>query len=428
MPGAFRRSKRPGRAGRIMADQARTGHGNADIDGRYAWMRLVVSVLIATVGGVGLWAVVLVLPAVQAEFGVDRAAASLPYTLTMVGFGVGNLLIGRIIDRFGFMLPAIAATLMLGAGFILAAQAPSLTASAVLQGFFVGIGAAATFGPLIADISHWFQRYRGFAVTSAACGSYFAGVIWPFIIAPITEHQGWRAAYTDIGIICLVTMLPLLFFLRRKSQHQERGAEAAPAPALKAISVSPRMLQIILSIAGVGCCAAMSMPQVHMVAYCTDLGYGATRGAEMLSLMLVGGVFSRLGSGIIADRIGGIRTLLAGSILQGISLFLYLPFHSLVSLYTISLIFGLSQGGIVPCYAIIVREYLPAAEAGKRVGIVITATLVGMAFGGWISGWIYDQTGSYEAAFLNGIGWNILNIAMMTLLLWRAGSPRAAMA
>jgi MFS family permease len=411
-----------------MADQTQTGHVYTDIDGRYAWIRLAVSVLIATIGGVGLWAVVLVLPAVQAEFGVDRAAASLPYTLTMVGFAVGNLIIGRIIDRLGFMLPAIAATLMLGAGFILSAQAPSLTAGAILQGFFVGIGAAAMFGPLLADISHWFRRYRGFAVTGAACGSYFAGVIWPFIIAPITAHQGWRAAYTDIGIICIVTMLPLLFFLRRKSPHQENGAGPGPGPALKPISISPRTLQVLLVVAGLGCCAAMSMPQVHIVAYCSDLGYGATRGAEMLSLMLVGGVFSRLGSGIIADRIGGIRTLLAGSILQGISLFLYLPFHSLVSLYTISLIFGLSQGGIVPCYAIIVREYLPAEEAGKRVGIVITATLVGMAFGGWISGWIYDQTGSYEAAFLNGLGWNILNVAVMTLLLWRVGSPRAAVA
>ncbi|MGN6582893.1 MAG: MFS transporter [Rhizobiaceae bacterium] len=398
------------------------------MDGRYAWMRLAVSVLIGAIGGVGMWAVIVVLPAVQAEFGVDRAAASLPYTLTMVGFAAGNLLIGRIIDRFGFMLPAIGAALMLGFGFIFAALAPSLTIFAIVQGFLIGIGAAATFGPLIADISHWFQRYRGVAVTSAACGNYFAGAIWPLVIEPITAHQGWRNAYMDVGIICLVTMVPLLLLLRRKSPHQGGASNGAVAAAPRPISVSPRALQIMLVIAGLGCCAAMSMPQVHMVAYCADLGYGAKRGAEMLSLMLVGGVFSRLGSGIIADRIGGIRTLLAGSILQCIALFLYIPFNSLVSLYTISLIFGLSQGGIVPCYAIIVREYLPAAEAGKRVGIVITATVAGMAFGGWISGWIYDQTGSYEAAFLNGIAWNILNIAMITLLLWRAGSPRAVTA
>jgi len=411
-----------------MASAAEIGHFDADIDGRYAWMRLAVSVLIGAIGGVGMWAVIVVLPAVQAEFHVDRAAASLPYTLTMIGFAAGNLLIGRIIDRLGFMLPAIGAALMLGSGFILAALAPSLTVFAIVQGLLIGIGAAATFGPLIADISHWFRRYRGVAVTSAACGNYFAGAIWPVIIEPITAHHGWRSAYLDIGVLCLLTMAPLLLLLRRKSPHQGSGPGKLSAPALRPISISPRTLQIMLVIAGLGCCAAMSMPQVHMVAYCADLGYGAARGAEMLSLMLVGGVISRLGSGILADRIGGIRTLLAGSILQCIALFLYIPFNSLVSLYTIALIFGLSQGGIVPCYAIIVREYLPAAEAGKRVGIVITATVAGMAFGGWISGWIYDQTGSYEAAFLNGIAWNIMNIAVMTLLLWRAGAQRAAMA
>jgi MFS family permease len=172
----------------------------------------------------------------------------------------------------------------------------------------------------------------------------------------------------------------------------------------------------------------MSMPQVHMVAYCTDLGYGPAAGAHMLSLMLAGGVVSRLSSGVLADRIGGIPTLLLGSVLQCIALFLYIPFDGLASLYVVSLIFGLAQGGIVPCYAIIVREYLPAAEAGKRVGIVIMATIAGMAIGGWMSGWIYDQTGSYEAAFLNGIVWNLMNISVMTVLLFRSGTRREATA
>ena len=177
----------------------------------------------------------------------------------------------------------------------------------------------------------------------------------------------------------------------------------------------------MLVVAGLGCCVAMSMPQVHIVAYCVDLGYGVARGAEMLSLMLVGGIASRLLSGVLADYIGGIRTLLLGSVLQGISLLLYIPFDGMVSLYVVSFVFGLSQGGIVPCYAIIVREYMPAAEAGRRVGVVIMATIAGMALGGWMSGWIYDLTGSYAAAFLNGIGWNLLNVTIMVLLLWRLG-------
>jgi MFS family permease len=164
----------------------------------------------------------------------------------------------------------------------------------------------------------------------------------------------------------------------------------------------------------------MSMPQVHIVAYCVDLGYGPTAGAEMLSLMLMGGVFSRLISGVLADRLGGVRTLLIGASLQCVGLALYLPSDGLASLYLVSLVFGLSQGGIVPSYAIIVREYLPARMAGERVGFVMMATIIGMALGGWMSGWIYDASGSYALAFWNGIAWNFLNIAIVGFISWRA--------
>jgi MFS family permease len=180
----------------------------------------------------------------------------------------------------------------------------------------------------------------------------------------------------------------------------------------------------LLALAGIGCCVAMSMPQVHIVAYCADLGYGVAVGAEMLALMLTAGIVSRLASGFLADWIGGVRTLLLGSVLQGLALVLYLPFDGLTSLYVVSLIFGLSQGGIVPSYAIIVREYLPAQEAGARIGFVIMATILGMALGGWMSGWIFDLTGSYRMAFLNGIAFNVLNIAIMLTVLMRTRGPR----
>jgi MFS family permease len=401
-----------------------TTEASRDIDGSYAWIRLGVSILLSTIGGAGMWAVVVVLPAVQTEFGVDRADASLPYTMTMIGFALGNVLIGRLIDRVGFMAPAFASGAALGLGFILAAMSGSITQFSIVQGLLIGIGCSATFGPLLADISHWFVRRRGIAVAAAAAGNYLAGAIWPVAMQPFLISEGWRATYMGIGVICLATMLPLVLFLRRRPLHSLAGATASPAP-VKPIAVSPAALQAMLVIAGLGCCVAMSMPQVHIVAYCMDLGYGVARGSEMLSLMLAAGIVSRLLSGVVADRIGGIRTLLIGSVLQGISLLLYIPFDGLASLYVVSMVFGLSQGGIVPCYAIIVREYMPAAEAGQRVGIVIMATIAGMALGGWMSGWIYDLTGSYAAAFLNGIAWNILNVTTMSLLLWRSGRPLA---
>jgi MFS family permease len=171
----------------------------------------------------------------------------------------------------------------------------------------------------------------------------------------------------------------------------------------------------------------MAMPQVHIVAYCTDLGFGTARGAEMLSIMLACGIISRLISGAICDRIGGLRTLVLGSMLQGIALMLFLPFDGLLSLYLISALFGLFQGGIVPSYAIIVREYFAPKEAGTRVGSVIFATLIGMALGGWMSGKVFDLTGSYHAAFLNGMAWNLLNLSIVSWLLWRTRrSPPAA--
>jgi MFS family permease len=206
-----------------------------------------------------------------------------------------------------------------------------------------------------------------------------------------------------------------------------RPAPSHPALAVGAVSsgtrgtlgLSSNTLMALLIVAGVACCVAMSMPQVHIVAYCGDLGYGPARGAEMLSAMLGFGLISRVACGFIADRIGGLATLLLSSVLQGVALFLYLLFDGLVSLYVISALFGLFQGGIVPMYAIIVREYFAPGEAGTRLGIVLMATLFGMALGGWLSGVIFDLTGSYMAAFLNGLGWNLLNVGIVVWLLLR---------
>ncbi|MBO6718692.1 MAG: MFS transporter [Rhizobiaceae bacterium] len=396
----------------------------AHFDSRYSWGRLAVSILIATIGNVGMWAVVVVLPAVQAEFGVERGDASIPYTLTMVGFAIGNVLMGRYIDRFGIALPIALAAVANGAGFILAGLAPTLWLFALGQGVLIGIGTAINFGPLIADVSHWFWKRRGLAVAAAASGNYLAGALWPPIMNYFLTDAGWRATYVGIGVFIIATIVPLALLLRRQRPEEPLLADGTSSgPPLKQTALSPRALQALLIIAGLGCCMAMAMPQVHIVAYCVDLGYGVARGAEMLSIMLAAGIISRLASGVLADWIGGVRTLLIGSIGQGLSLLFFIPFDGLVSLYVVSLVFGLAQGGIVPSYAIIVREYLPAKVAGERVGIVIMATIAGMAIGGWLSGYIYDLTGSYAAAFINGIGWNLLNIGVMLLVLYKSKGP-----
>ncbi len=398
------------------------------VDSPYAWFRLVVAMTLSTVGGVGMWSVVVALPAAQAAFGVARGDASLPYTLTMLGFGVGSIAMGRLSDRFGIMVPVLAGTLALGAGYAAAAASASLWQYALAHGALIGFGSAATFAPLLAHTSLWFERRRGIAVAVCASGNYLAGTVWPPVVQHFIEVAGWRPTFFGIAVFCVATMLPLALLLRRPPPHHDTGgAGAAAGPGRAgALGLSPRALQALLATAGVACCVAMSMPQVHLVAYCGDLGYGAARGAQMLSLMLAFGVVSRLAFGVICDRIGGLRTLLLGSALQCVALLLFLPFDGLVSLYVISALFGLFQGGIVPSYAIIVREYFPGREAGARVGVVITATLFGMALGGWMSGAIFDATGSYRAAFVNGILWNLANLAIASWLLRRATLRLAA--
>ena len=387
----------------------------------YAWLRLLAALALMTIGGAGMYSMAVALAPVQAEFAASRGAASLPYTLTMLGFGIGGIVMGRVADRFGVMVPVVVGAFALGGGFILAGNASNLLVFGVAHGLLIGLmGCATTFAPLLADTALWFNRRRGIAVAICASGNYLAGAVWPPILQYSFDTVGWRATYTGVGVFCTASMLLLALALRRRPPSLETAsAGAVLARSAMPFGLSPNVLMFLLIIAGVACCVAMSMPQVHIVAYCGDLGYGAARGAEMLSVMLAFGIVSRLVSGWICDRIGGLRTLLLGSFLQGVALVLFLPFDGLVSLYIVSAMFGLFQGGIVPAYAIIVREYFPAREAGVRTGIVLMATLFGMALGGWVSGAIFDLTGSYRAAFINGIAWNLLNFTIASWLLMR---------
>ena len=386
-----------------------------------------VTLALMTVGASGMYVVPVVLPAIQAEFGVARADASMPYALLMIGFGVGGMLMGRLADRFGVMVPLLIGAVGLGLGFAMAGSAGSIWTFSLAHGFLIGLfGTSATFSPLLADTSLWWVRRRGIAVAVCASGNFLGGAIWPPIVQHFVASVGWRQTYLGLGLVCFVTMAGLALLLRRRPPLASPAAAnpGMATPASQPFGLSAAKAQAWLCVAGVGCCVAMSMPQVHIVAYCGDLGYGAARGAEMLSLMLACGIASRLISGVICDRIGGLRTLFLGSALQMAALFLFLPFDGLVSLYVIAALFGLFQGGIVPAYAIIIREHFPPAEAGARVGMVIMFTMLGMALGGWMSGKIFDLTGSYQAAFLNGIAWNLLNLAIVLVLLRRVQRER----
>ena len=313
-------------------------------DSLYSWTRLFIALLLATVGNIGMWVVVIVLPDIQQEFKIDRGTASIPFALTMVGFAIGNWVMGHVVDRYGITKTIILAATVNTAGYIAAMYVNNVYSLSILQ-FFIGLGTAAAFGPLIADTSHWFLKRRGIAVALIASGNYFSGAIWPPLFNSTLQSDGWRDVYWILAVSTVFIMVPLSFLLTKKiSEETARISDAASSDKRQNVSISPKALTILLSIAGIGCCVAMSMPQVHIVAFCIDLGFGPAVGAEMLSLMLIGGIISRLINGLIADKLGGVYTLLIGSTLQCIALFLYLPFDGLVSLYIVSLVFGLVTG------------------------------------------------------------------------------------
>ncbi len=392
----------------------------------YPVIRLVAALTLMTIGGSGMYSAIMVLEPAALEFSSGRGGASLPYASFMAGFAVGGVVMGRVADRYGILLPALLGSLALPAGFLLCVQATSIlhlcVVLAVLCGF---LGAAFSFGPLVADTSLWFTARRGLAVGIVISGNYLAGAVWPPILQHYFDQQGWRATFNDLSWFTLCTMLPLSLLLTRQPPKENiQDVAVHPADDHRPLAMTPLNLQCLICAAGMGCCVAMAMPQVHIVPYVLDLGHPAARGAEMLGLMLGFGVISRVGSGWLSDRIGGLKTLLIGSGLQTVVLIAFLGSESLAWLYGVSIAFGLSQGGIVPSYAIILRTFFPVAEAGWRIGLALFFTIGGMAVGGWIAGALYDLTGSYTASFINAIAFNIFNLIIAQALLRRVKRPQ----
>ena len=389
----------------------------------YPLIRLTTALALMTLGCSAMYAGVMVLEPLALELGTGRGNSSLIYGSFMIGFALGGVFMGRLADRMGIMIPALIGSLALPAGFYLAAHASSILeiclAFSLLCGF---LGSSFSMAPLIADISHWFNRRRGLAVGIAFSGSYVAGAIWPPILQRMFDAQGWRESFIDLALLTLIFMalLSLLLYPRPPTNEQLPTTGSANSNLTNS-AISAGTLQSLICLAGFGCCVAMAMPQIHIVPYVMDLGHPAIRGAEMLGLMLGFGVISRVGSGWLSDRIGGLATLVLGSALQLAVLIAFLTGNSLVFLYGISIAFGLSQGGIVPSYTIILRAFFPPKQAGWRISTSFLFTVAGMAFGGWIAGLLYDLTGSYTVSFLNAIGFNILNLWIAASLIKKSG-------
>ncbi len=396
----------------------------------YPIVRLVAALLLVTISGAAMYATIVALRPMSFEFGVGRGVAAIPYMMFMAASGVGGVMMGRLADRFGVIVPALIASITLPTGLVAAAHAEEFWQFCLALGVLSGLlGTSAMFAPMASDISLWFTRRRGLAVAVVITGSYLAGAIWPPVVQASLDARGWRETFLMIGLFLICVMMPLSGLLYRKpALLSTPAASSETAGALRPVDLAPGTFQSLICVAGLGCCVAMAAPQVHIVAHVADLGFAAQRGAEMLSLMLGFGIVSRLCSGWISDRIGGLRTLLLGSVLQALVLVAFLGADGLTVLYAVSAAFGLSQGGIVPSYTIIIRTFFPANEAGRRVGLSMLFTFMGMALGGWMAGALFDLTGSYTASFINAVAFNILNMAIVATLVQRQRARRGAAA
>jgi len=409
----------------IPAPQAGTS-----VETPYGWLVVWASLFMVSIGFGGTYLIVVGLKPIAAEFGWPREVPSLAYSLTMLGAGLGGVGMGWLADRWGIFWPALIGSVMIGLGILLSSRAESQFALFFAHGVVMGLlGNATLFSPLLTNATRWFDRRRGVAISVVASGQAVAGAVWPPVFSWAMEQYGWRDTMAFYSVFAVCMMVPVCFVFRRPPPGwAPAGSAAARAQIVhgptRVLGLPPNLVLAMLCLAIVGCCVAMAMPMVHVVAHCSDLGYAPARGAEMLSLLLAAAFFSRLFWGRLSDRIGGLNTILLGSSCQLLGLVAFSWVESLAGLYVVALAYGLGYGGIVPSYALAIRELFPAHEAGWRIGAIFLFGTAGMALGGWLGGAIYDLAAAYRWAFLVGIAFNLLNLALIgPLVWWRDGVP-----
>jgi len=404
---------------------------NGSIEQPYSWLVAIASLMLMATAFGSTYLVVVGLKPIAAEFGWPRSVPSLAYAFASFGAGLGGIILGFAEGRTGTFRPVLLGSFAVGAGAFASGLVQGEIGLYLAQGLLLGLlGSGATFVPLMTNVTRWFDHNRGLAIAIVSAGQSLGGALWPPIYRWGVENYGWRETMIAYGFVALVIMLPLALVFRRRppipavAPDDGERADAGPAPAI-ALGLPSGLVLALLSIAIVGCCVAMAMPMSHVVAHCTDLGYAAARGAEMLSLLLAISLASRLFAGWMADRVGGLVTIVLGCTLQLVALSAYIFVDSLWGLYLVSAAFGVGFGGIIPAYAMSVRELFSLHEVGWRSGVVFFFGMLGMSVGGYLGGAVFDWTGGYQMAFVLGVGFNVLNLmALMPLAARQA--PRLA--
>jgi MFS family permease len=391
------------------------------IETRTSWVVASVSLVLLAVAFGALWIVAVGLKAIAADFGGARSAPSLAGSVAWFGSSLGGLMMGPLAQRYGVRTTAIVGAVSICIGLMISALGEPWQLY-VGHGLFVGLlGTAGLNAPLYVYVSYWFDRRRGSALALISSGLYLAGTIWPPIFERAIAHFGWRTTMVAYGVFAAAVIVPLaaIFLKPAPEMPTATGAAGVPAEATPVFGWPPNVVFALLAVASFLCCVTMSMPQSHLIALCTDLGYSAQSGAVMLSLLLGIGVLGRQIWGAISDRIGGLSTLLVSSLLQGLAMTGFVVTQDEWGLYGVAAAFGVGFSALIPAYVLAVREYFPAREASWRVPVVLLLSGSGMATGTWLAGALYDYFGFYAPAFAAGVGFNILNFIVIATLVLR---------
>ena len=405
----------------------------SETNGRvFAVVVLAVSIYLVLVASGAMYLLVVSLKQIAGDFGWPRAVPSFAYLLFFAGTGIGGIAMGYWYDRAGAGPVSLLGMTMLGAGAALAGTIDSEWQLYLVYGAMMGLlGYATVYGPLSINAMRWFENRRGLAVGLVTAGESIGGTVWPPVFRYFNETVGWRDTFFGFGVFVLVTALPLSLVLWRRMPARDasspddrsRSAEArsgTPAVRQRTIALSTFATQTAFCLAIVGCCVSMAMPVAHLVAHASDLGHATARAAEMLATALLAATVVRfVGGALLVDRVGGLVSLLAFSGLQTAALLLYAAVDGMLALYAVSALFGIGYGGISICYPVIVREHLPPAEAGRRLGVVLLFGTLAMGLGGWLAGYLFDWTGSYTPAFLVGAAFNATNLIVVLALVTR---------
>ena len=396
------------------------------VDGRASWRTawLVLAILSVSYGSPLL--IVVGMKPIQESLGIERSVVALAGALVWVGTGAGGIFMGWLADRIGIRRTVFIGGCMIAGGLALSSLG-SIWALYVGHGLMVGLlGNGGVYPPLLVYISRWFERRRGAAIALISSGQYVAGVLWPSLFERGIALIGWQTMMLGYGVVVLILIVPATFLLKPPplAATLSRPLRVAPAQGNRIAGLHPNVVQALICVAGFCCCIPMSVPAAHIVAFCGDIGIKPTHGAAMLSVMLGCAFFARQVWGAMADRIGGLRTVMVGSSCQAVAIACFLLTQDEAGLFAIAAAFGFGFSGIIPSYSVAIRDLFPSAEASWRMPLTLFTAMSGMAFGSWFAGVLYDHFGYYAPAFGISVLFNVLNLMIVGFLVFRIGGLR----